>query len=661
MKADVSSKLPEVLWSPAPEAVQKSNLGAYIRWLEERRRLRFANYDDLWRWSIANLEDFWGSLWDYFDVLSHSPYTRVLDAHRMPGAHWFEGATLNYAENALRWTGDRKAIIGRSQTRGPVDLSFDELREQVAWARVGLQRLGVGRGDVVAAYLPNIPETVIALLATASLGAIWSSCAPEFGVRSVTDRFSQIEPKVLLAVDGYRYRERAITRTEEVAQITSQLPSLRHTVWVPYLDPDFTVPPGATAWSELLSETAPLAFEAVPFEQPLYVLYSSGTTGLPKPIVHAHGSITIEHLKVLSFHQDLGPESVLFQVSSTGWMMWNWMVSALLVGASVVTFDGDVNHPDPGALWRLISELEVTNFGTSAAWLSACRKLGLTPGRDADFSKLGIIGSTGSPLPAETYRWVYEAVTADVLLNSGSGGTDVCTGFVTGCPLLPVVAGEISGPALGVAVAAFDPDGHSIVGEQGELVITEPMPSMPLGFWNDDDGSRLRAAYFDMYPGVWRHGDWLTVTERGTYIISGRSDSTLNRAGVRMGTAEFYDVVEAFDEVEDSLVIHLEDPDGGPGRLILLVALIGDGALDADLESRLKGQLRSQLSPRHVPDVIYQIPAVPRTLTGKKLEVPVKRVLRGADIDQVVSRGSITHPEALETLARLSEREAPGG
>ena len=582
----------------------------------------------------------------------------------MPGAVWCPGARLNYAEHALRAPGaggGDVVVLARSQTRPPVDLTLAELRAQVARARAGLVRLGVGPGDRVAAYLPNVPETLVAFLAAASLGAIWSSCAPEFGTRSVVDRLLQIGPKVLFAVDGYRYGTRAVDRRAEVAAIRAELPSLEHVVALLYLEADEAGGlPDALGWVEFMAETGPLDFERVPFDHPLYILYSSGTTGLPKPIVHGHGGVLIEHQKALALHHDLGPGDRFFWFSTTGWMMWNLLISGLLVGSAVVLFDGDPGHPDLLTLWRLAEETGSTYFGTSAPFLLACRKEGLHPGAALDLSAVRGVGSTGAPLPPEGFRWVYEAVGPDVYLASLSGGTDVCTGFVGGSPLLPVRAGEIACRHLACKVEAFDPAGRSIVGEQGELVITEPMPSMPVGFWGDDDGSRYRAAYFDDFPGVWRHGDWITITERGSCVITGRSDATLNRGGVRLGTAEFYSVVESLPEVSDSLVVHLEDDEGGVGELLLFVVPAGGGDADEALRGRIASELRRSLSPRHVPDAIHVVPSVPRTLSGKKLEVPVKRILLGTSADEAASRGALANPESLDAFEELARRRAGG-
>ena len=538
------------------------------------------------------------------------------------------------------------------------------MRNQVARARRGLQRLGVGVGDCVAAYLPNIGETVVAFLATASLGAVWSSCSPEFGTASVVDRFSQIEPVVLLGVDGYMYGANRVERSAELAAIVAALPTVRATVVVPYLAVEARPPaiPGALGWDQLLAgpPEPPLVFDPVPFDHPLYVLYSSGTTGLPKPIVHGHGGILLEHLKMLALHSDLGPGDRFCWFTTTGWMMWNLLVSGLLVGAAIVLFDGNPAYPDLSVLWRMAEASGTTYLGVSAPFIMSCRKAGLVPRQLCNLTKLRGVGSTGAPLPAEGFDWVYQSVGADLQLASVSGGTDVCTGFVGGCPLVPVYRGEISCRCLGVDVQAFGADGRPVVGELGELVVTAPMPSMPVGFWGDVDGSRYRAAYFDRFPGVWRHGDWITITERGTCIITGRSDATLNRAGVRLGTAEFYRAVEARPEVADSLVVHLEDTDGGGGELLLFVVLAPGQELDAELRAVIGNELRVNLSPRHVPDAIYQVPAIPRTLSGKKLEVPVKRILTGTPAEQAASRGSLADPDALVAFERLAAQRSGG-
>ena len=642
---------PEVLWKPPGDVLERSRIGDYLRWLGATRGKRFDSYADLWRWSVNDLEGFWGSVWEHFAIQSATGYERVLANAQMPGAEWFPGARLNYAEHALRLA-ERSAtdviVLAHSQTRPPIALTVAQLRDDVSRARAGLQRLGVGSGDRVAAYLPNVPEALVAFLATASLGAIWSSCAPEFGTRSVVDRLSQIEPRVLLTIDGYRYGAGAVDRTDEVAAIRKALPSLAATVVLPYLGAGEVA--DALAWSELVALPGDLAFEAVPFDHPLYILYSSGTTGLPKPIVHGHGGILLEHFKIHALHHDLGAADRFLWFTTTGWMMWNYLVSGLLVGSTIVLYDGSPGHPDLTTLWRLADEAAITYFGTSAPFLMACRKAGLSPAAQFDLSRLRGVGSTGAPLPAEGFRWVYQALGHDLQLQSVSGGTDVCTAFVGASPLVPVWTGEISCRHLGCRVEAFDPSGRPVVGEQGELVLTAPMPSMPVAFWNDPSGERYRAAYFSDYPGVWRHGDWITITERGSCVISGRSDATLNRGGIRIGTAEFYSVVESLPEIADSVVVHLEETD----RLLLFVALRDEAALDDELRHRIKAELRSALSPRHVPDEIRVVPSIPRTLSGKKLEVPIKRILTGTPPDLAVSRGSLANPEAIDAFVELA-------
>ena len=648
---------PTVLWRPPTDVRERSRIGAYLAWLEQTRGLRFDAYADLHRWSVDDLEGFWSSVWEHFDVHADGAPTPVLAGERMPDTRWFPDARLSWAEHCLRLSGradDDVVVVARSQSRERLELTVAELRDEVARVQAGLRRLGVSRGDRVAAYLPNVPEALIGLLATASLGAVWSSCAPEFGTRSVVDRWSQIEPTVLLTIDGYRYGDRAVDRVDEVAAIRAALPSLTATVALPYLHPDERRISDAMSWDELRASPGELAFERVPFDHPLFVLYSSGTTGLPKPIIHGHGGILLEHLKIHALHHDLGAADRFFWFSTTGWMMWNYLVSGLLVDATVVLYDGSPAHPDLGTLWRLAAEEGITYFGTSAPYLMACRKSGLTPVQDVDLSALRGLGSTGAPLPSDGFRYVYEAISRTVHLQSVSGGTDVCTAFVGASPLVPVWEGEISCRHLGCAVEAFSPDGRPLIGEQGELVLTRPMPSMPVGFWHDPDAVRYRAAYFEEFPGAWRHGDWITFTARGSCIISGRSDATLNRGGVRIGTAEFYAVVEATPEVADSLVIHLDDGD----RLLLFVTLRDGAELTDQLRATITRQLRSSLSPRHVPDEIVGVPGIPRTLSGKKLEVPVKRILTGTPSEEAAARGSLANPESLDAFVGLADRRA---
>lgn len=648
-----------LLWSPPDDARETTRMGSYLRWVNERYDVGADDYDDLRQWSVDELETFWASIWEHFEIIAHTPYDEVLADRSMPGPTWFPGATLNYAEHALGHDGDDVAVISRSDTRpGTEEVSFRELRRHVAALANGLRELGVERGDRVAAYLPNVTEAVVGMLATASIGAVWSSCAPEFGTQSVVDRLRQIDPKVLLTIDGYRYGDKEIDRTDEVAEIRAALPGLEHTVLLPYLRAEFEEGefPGAILWQDVLTVDIELGFEPVPFDHPLYVLYSSGTTGVPKAIVHGHGGILLEHLKMLALHHDLGEGDRFFWFSTTGWMMWNYLVSGLAVGSAIVLYDGDPTHPDLGSLWRLADEVGITNLGVSAPFLLSCRKQGLEPGSELDLSQLDGVGSTGAPLPPEGFAWVYDHVDDDLIVGSASGGTDMCTAFVGPNPLLPVHAGEIQCRCLGIAIEAYDQDGEPVIGQRGELVITAPAPSMPVFFWGDEDGSRYRDAYFSTFPGVWRHGDWIRITERGSCIITGRSDATLNRGGVRMGTSEFYRAVEDLDEVADSIVIHIEDPDGGPGRLILFVAPAEGARLDDELRSRITGRLRDQLSPRHVPDELHEIPDVPRTLSGKKLEIPIKRIFAGEDVEDVASEGALANPEALDPYVEIARR-----
>ena len=647
----------DVLWTPPADVRETTEIGRYLNWLRDERGRDFADYDALLRWSVDDLEGFWGSVWDFFGVRAHAPYERVLGAREMPGAEWFPGARLNYAEHALGTDEDtdRVAVVARSQTREPIELTFGELREQVALARAGLRRLGVGPGDRVVAYLPNIPETLVAFLAATSLGATWAACAPEFGARSVLARFGQIEPKVLLAIGGYTYRDRAVDRREQVADIRGGLPTVEHVVHVPYGANEL---PDAVAWADLLAGPAEPGFEPVPFDHPIYVLFSSGTTGLPKAIVHGHGGQLIEHLKGVGLGWDLKPGGRLLWFSTTAWMMWNALVSALLARASIVMIDGDPMWPDLAYQWRLAEETQPTFMGVSPTFLMACRKAGLQPGRDYDLGSIRALGFAGSPLPSEGYHYVYEQLGPDVLALNGSGGTDICGAFVSGSFMLPVYDGEISGNCLGADVKAFDADANVVVGELGEMVVTEPMPSMPVRLWNDPDGERYRASYFDLYPGVWRQGDWILFTERGSCVITGRSDATLNRGGVRIGTSELYTVVEELPEVTDSLVVHREDDEGGAGELILFVALAGERELDDELRGKIAGSLRSELSPRHVPDAIVGVPAVPRTMTGKKLEAPVKRILLGARADEVANADALLDPTAIEAFVAYAAARA---
>jgi acetoacetyl-CoA synthetase len=641
----------ELLWSPSERLVAGSSLTGFTGWLERERGLLFGSYDELWRWSVRDLEGFWDAIWSWYDVPGATPPSSVLASRSMPGARWFEGATLNYARAALddRHHDGRPAIVASREDGSTTKIGRMELAAAVGAAAAGLRRLGVGPGDRVAAYLPTIPEAVIAFLATVSIGAIWSSCSPDFGPRAVIDRFGQIEPRVLVAVPGYRYGGRWYDRREALAEIMAAIGDATLVL----VDDDGESPvAGAHAWSELVAEPADLRFEPVPLDHPLWILYSSGTTGLPKSMVQGHGGIVLEHVKALSLHLDLGPGDRFFWYTTTGWMMWNFLVGGLLVGATIVLYDGSPSEPDLGALWRLAERLGITYFGTSAPFIHASMRAGVEPGSIADLSALRSMGSTGAPLTPEGFRWVTEHVGRDVWLGSISGGTDLCTAVVGSCPWLPVHAGEIQCRMLGAAVEAFDPEGRPVVGEVGELVITEPMPSMPVAFWNDPEAERYRSSYFEPFPGVWRHGDWITILPSGACVISGRSDSTLNRGGVRIGTSELYRVVEAIPGVADALVVDTGGPDE-EGEIVLFVVL-EVVELDDELREVIASNLRSQLSPRHVPDRIVEAPGVPMTLNGKRLEVPVKRLLAGEPADRVASPESLRDPAIFRWYAELA-------
>jgi acetoacetyl-CoA synthetase len=666
--SDPAAGAPRPLWTPGRERIDSAQLTRFHAWAADLHGAPRPgagpqeDYQSLHSWSVREPEAFWSAVAQWYDVRFTTPYDRVLADPAMPGARWFPGATLNYAEHALRPALDparaaEAALLHLDERHETATVSWAELSRQVASLAAALRRLGVAPGDRVSGYLPNVPQAVVALLATAAVGGVWTSCAPDFGARSVLDRFQQVEPVVLFTVDGYRYGGKTHDRAAVVAELRAGLPSLRATVHIPLLGTD--APEGALHWEQLTGDAPEPEYAAVPFDHPLWVLYSSGTTGLPKAIVQSQGGILLEHLKQTGLHLDLGPGDRFFWYTSTGWMMWNFLVSGLLAGATVVLYDGSPGHPTTDAQWRIAEQTRTTVFGTSAAYVIACRKAEVHPGRDLDLASVRCVATTGSPLPPDGFRWLHDEVAEDLWIASVSGGTDVCSCFAGGVPTLPVYIGELQAPCLGTDLQAWDAFGRPVVDEVGELIVANPMPSMPIRFWNDPDGARYRDSYFEMFPGVWRHGDWITLTSRGTVVIHGRSDSTLNRQGVRMGSSDIYEVVERLPEIRESLVIGIELPDGGYW-MPLFVQLAEGAVLDDALRDRVRAAIRAQLSPRHVPDEIIVAPGVPHTLTGKRIEVPVKKLLQGAPLDKAVNPGSVDDLEVLRFYERLAAERAGG-
>ena len=652
----MTDQTPECLWQPDQARIERSRMHDFMQWLTDNKGLTFDNYNSLWQWSVDHLEEFWAAFWDYFDIRHSAPYSSVLSDYRMPGATWFDGARMNMIEQAFRYHEDepgRPAIISRSEIRELQELSWGDLKKQVASFAHALRQMGVKSGDRVVAYLPNIPETVVAFYACASIGAIWSSCSPDMGTRSVIDRFRQIDPKVMIAVDGYRYGGKDFSRMDVVKQLREELPTLEQVVLLPYLDAGAALE-NSVAWSDMLAHDEPMSFEQLPFDHPLWVVYSSGTTGMPKPIVHSHGGALLEGLQGQGLHMDLQPDDRYLWFTTTGWIMWNAQIGGLLLGSTICIYDGNPGYPDLGTLWRFAGEAGVTFFGAGAAYFLNCKKAEIHPREDADLSGIHSVGSTGSPLPDEGYKWIMNEIGNNVLVAPISGGTDVAA-FYVGCnPIMPVYAGEMQCRTLGTAVYAFDEDGKPLEDEVGELVVTKPMPSMPLYFWGDEGGHRYHDSYFDTYPGIWRHGDWIRITSRGGAIIYGRSDTTINRQGVRMGTGEIYRVVEEIPEVMDSLIVDLEYL-GRESYMPLFVVLREGVTLDDDLKGRIRAAIRDNLSARHVPNEIIPTAEIPYTLTGKKMELPIRKLLLGKPLSQVASPDAMANPGSLDFYIRFAE------
>lgn len=651
----------KLLWTPSAERIGKTRMHDYMQWLHANRGLQFNDYNALWQWSVEYLEDFWETIWEYFDVKSSTPYARVLSTHAMPGARWFEGSCLNLTEQLFRFHQDeagsqRPAIMSQSEPDITGDrthtLSWGEMRSQIASVAHALRQIGVQRGDRVAAYLPNIPETVIAFYACASIGAIWSSCSPDMGSPSVLDRFAQIHPKILIAVDGYRYGGKPFDRLNVVETLQQSLPSVENVILLPVLRQE--LPAGKfTAWSSLLLHKANMQFESLPFDHPLWIVYSSGTTGMPKPIVHSQGGTLLETLKGHGLQLDLGEQDRFHWFSTTGWIMWNSQVTGLLLGATICLYDGNPGYPDLGTLWKFAEHTQASFLGAGAAYFANCMKAGIEPRKIARLEQLRSVGSTGSPLSEEGFEWIYREVGSDIMLASISGGTDIAATFVGSCPIMPLYAGEIQSRSLGIAVYAMDEQGKPLTDEVGELVVTEPMPSMPLFFWNDPDNRRYLDSYFDVYPGWWRHGDWIRITPRGGAVIYGRSDTTINRHGIRMGTSEIYRAVESLPDVLDSLVVDLEYL-GRESYMPLFVVLRPGLALNEELTQTIKNTIRTALSSRHVPNDIFAVAEIPRTLSGKKMELPIKKLLMGTPIDKIANRDAMANPGSLNYFEQFA-------
>ncbi|MBL7827811.1 MAG: acetoacetate--CoA ligase [Saprospiraceae bacterium] len=664
MDQALNTPAPKILWQPTTGLTESCHLRRYLDWLKANRGLSFDNYEALWHWSVDHLEAFWESQWAYFQVISHQPYQKVLSGTEMPGYRWFEGATLNYAAHIFRQKTDlRPAIFFQSERHELTEISWAKLESDTAALADFFKKCGVRSGDRIAAYLPNTPHAITAVLAAMSIGAVWSSCSPDFGASSVADRFAQIQPKVLITVDGYSYGGKSFNKLETVREICTMLPTVEQVILIPFLNLEATldhIDKPVTLWDQVVNThlSTQLSPTPVAFDHPIWVLYSSGTTGVPKAITHSHGGNLLEHLKYLHLHNDIHPGERFFWYSTTGWMMWNFTLAALLAGSTIVLYDGSPAYPGMDVLWQLAERAKITHFGTSAPFIVSCMKAGISPGKQFNLNHLRSIGSTGSPLPPEAFAYVYEHIKPDVWLSSMAGGTDVCTAWVGGNPLYPVYQGEIQCRCLGCAMESWDENGAPVAtGEVGEMVVTKPMPSMPVYFWNDPDGSKYRSSYFEHFPGVWRHGDWLKITERNSLVILGRSDATLNRQGVRIGTAEIYRAIDQIPEIKDSLIINLEYEDG-TDWMPLFVLLNPGNKLDDALVSKIKNTLRSTYSPRHVPDAVMEVPDIPYTISGKKMETPVKKVLQKKPLEKAFNRDSMRNPESMAYFIDLANQSS---